>query len=166
MYPKRSKILTPKLVRTVVDAFPISTKGYHGPAHWFRVRANGLRVAQSSGADTHVVELFALFHDSQRRNEGWDPKHGRRGAALAALLRGTLFDLDDERFELLHQACCGHTSGRHGDTDDVTVMTCWDADRLDLGRVGIRPDPQRLFTAAARSEELRGWAYERSLRDW
>ena len=43
-------------------------------------------------------------------------------------------------------------------------MTCWDADRLDLGRVGIRPDPRRLFTAAARSPELLSWAYQRSLR--
>ena len=34
-------------------------------------------------------------------------------------------------------------------TDDLTVMACWDADRLDLGRVGIRVDPKRLFTTTA-----------------
>jgi uncharacterized protein len=31
-------------------------------------------------------------------------------------------------------------------SNNITVQTCWDADRLDLGRVGIKPDPKRLFT--------------------
>ena len=29
-------------------------------------------------------------------------------------------------------------------------MTCWDADRLDLGRVGIIPDSKYLFNAEAK----------------
>jgi hypothetical protein len=33
---------------------------------------------------------------------------------------------------------------------DVTIQTCWDADRLDLGRVGIRPDPARMGTEAGK----------------
>ena len=37
---------------------------------------------------------------------------------------------------------------------DVTVQTCWDADRLDLGRVGIVPRPDRLCTAHARDPVL------------
>jgi hypothetical protein len=47
---------------------------------------------------------------------------------------------------------------------DVTVQTCWDADRLDLGRVGIVPDPARLCTAAAKESAMRDWAFARSLR--
>jgi uncharacterized protein len=46
---------------------------------------------------------------------------------------------------------------------DVTVRTCWDADRLDLGRVGIRPDPHYLCTEAARDAEVLAWAYRRSV---
>jgi uncharacterized protein len=42
------------------------------------------------------------------------------------------------------------------------VQACWDADRLDLGRVGIAPAPERLCTAAAR--ERIAWANERALR--
>jgi uncharacterized protein len=42
-------------------------------------------------------------------------------------------------------------------------MTCWDADRLDLGRVGIRPDPARLCNEAARHPKLLSEAYERSV---
>jgi uncharacterized protein len=46
---------------------------------------------------------------------------------------------------------------------DVTVLTCWDADRLDLGRVGIRPDPTYLCTAAARDTDMLTWSYRRSV---
>lgn len=34
--------------------------------------------------------------------------------------------------------------------DNISVATCWDADRLDLGRVGLRPDPQRSIAQAAK----------------
>jgi uncharacterized protein len=43
-----------------------------------------------------------------------------------------------------------------------TIQACWDADRLDLGRVGTTPDPARLWTAAARDPEMFRWAGQRS----
>ena len=67
--------------------------------------------------------------------------------------------LDDARFELLFEACRLHTDGHTA--GDPTLLACWDADRLDLGRVGITPDPRRLCTDAAR--ELRGWADARAV---
>ena len=33
---------------------------------------------------------------------------------------------------------------------EPTLAVCLDADRLDLGRVGITPDPLRLSTSTAR----------------
>lgn len=51
-------------------------------------------------------------------------------------------------------------------TGDPTIATCWDADRLDLLRVGIRPDPARLVTEAARDPEVLEWAMARSGRPW
>lgn len=73
------------------------------------------------------------------------------------------FSLDRTGLELLVEACHGHT---HGDFhDDVTVQTCWDSDRLDLGRVGIVPDPGRLGTAAARRPEVIAWAYRWSIAE-
>ena len=78
-----------------------------------------------------VVQLFAVFHDSRRVNECTDYCHGQRGAELAAELRGQLFDLPDADFDLLYQACADHTDGLT--EADITVQTCWDADRLDLG---------------------------------
>ena len=60
----------------------------HGPDHWRRVERNAVILAARTGARIEVVRLFALFHDSKRINEGWDPGHGRRGAMFAAQLRG------------------------------------------------------------------------------
>lgn len=58
-----------------------------------------------------------------------------------------------------------HWSRVEGQTlGDATVLTCWDADRLDLGRVGIRPHPHRLCTEAARDPVLLEWAYQRSVK--
>jgi uncharacterized protein len=120
----------------------------HGSAHWRRVERNGLLLATRTGADLAVVQLFALFHDSCRVNDGWDPGHGARGAAYAATLHGTAYELSGERFELLRYACIWHTDGQHH--EDPTIATCWDADRLDLGRVGIIPDPAFLSTKFGR----------------
>lgn len=68
-----------------------------------------------------------------------------------------------ELFAFLHDSC------RHDDglqEAEVTVQVCWDADRLDLGRVGHVPDPGRLCTPAARDKKLIEWAYKRSTRGW
>ncbi|MBE9561765.1 MAG: hypothetical protein IMF12_02710, partial [Proteobacteria bacterium] len=44
----------------------------HGPEHWTRVERNGLYLCKQNSADTDVIKLFALFHDSMRLNDGWD----------------------------------------------------------------------------------------------
>ena len=116
----------------------------HGPDHWRRVERNACVLAARTGAIVPVVRLFALFHDSRRENEGFDPDHGRRGGEFAAEVRGLWYELSDEHFDLLHYACVWHTDGFHH--DDPTIGTCWDADRLDLGRVGSIPDPYYMST--------------------
>jgi uncharacterized protein len=35
-------------------------------------------------------------------------------------------------------------------SDDPTVGVCWDGDRLDLTRLGVRPRPELLSTVAAK----------------
>jgi uncharacterized protein len=148
------------LLDLVQNGFALRVSGIHGLAHWMRVRANGLRLAEQTGADPQVVELFAFLHDSQRLNDGRDPQHGARAAEFASTLRGTLLTLPDEEFELLRYACEYHTNGLT--EAHVTVQTCWDADRLDLGRIGIRPDPRYLCTTAAREAAMIEWAVRQS----
>jgi uncharacterized protein len=153
-------------VTTIMDEilleYALPVRGAHGVVHWARVLENGLRIAEVNGADREVVTLFALFHDSRRINESQDDRHGQRGGDFARSLRGSLIHLDDNRFELLYEACRLHTDGLK--SDDATLAACWDADRLDLGRVGITPEPKRLCTDAAR--KLLRWADKRALAEY
>lgn len=144
MESSENKIDFERLWFVVTSQFQGVDSSPHGPAHWKRVEENGLLLAQSSGADILVVRLFAVFHDSKRENEGIDPDHGRRGAAYARELRDTYFEIDDVQFDLLEVACSWHTDATHH--QNPTIGTCWDADRLDLGRVGITPDPKYMNT--------------------
>jgi uncharacterized protein len=150
----------PAVLRSILAGYALPMEGSHGVVHWARVWENGLRIAEATpGADSEVVALFALFHDSRRVNQYRDHGHGRRGGKFARTLRGSLIHLDDARFDLLLEACDLHTDGF---TDAVpTLQACWDADRLDLGRVGITPIPHLLCTDAARN--LLAWADARAV---
>lgn len=147
-----------RLWQRVASQFNNGPCSIHGPDHWRRVERNGLLLATRSAANVFVVRLFALFHDCRRENDGWDPGHGARGAEHAASLRGIEYDLSDEDFERLRYACTWHTEGRRH--DDPTIGTCWDADRLDLGRVGIIPSSRFMSTEFAREIADRGSIHE------
>jgi uncharacterized protein len=151
-------IATVPILHEILDRYTLPIRGDHGVVHWARVLENGLRLAPLTGANVEVVTLFALFHDSRRVNEHTDIGHGYRGAGYARSLRGKLVHLDDVHFELLFEACSLHTDGLT--EGDITLQTCWDADRLDLGRVGITPEPELLCTDAARG--LLDWAHGRA----
>lgn len=154
------------MLHTVIAAvraqYRLEWEGIHGLEHWERVRENGLLLAERTGARTDVLELFAYFHDACRHNDDHDPEHGPRGAELARGLAGSAFELDREGLALLIEACTGHTRG--GTVAEITIATCWDADRLDLARVGKTPRPERLCTEAARDPAVIAWACGRSLR--
>lgn len=152
----------PAVLSAILGGYSLNPWGAHGIGHWARVLANGRRLAEQTGADLEVVTLFAVLHDSRRRNEYTDSGHGRRGAALAIELSASLFLLAPARLGALTEACADHTGGK--EHADVTVRTCWDADRLDLGRVGKTPDPGRMLTEPAREPGVICWADNRARR--
>lgn len=136
------------LMEELKAGFQLDWQGLHGARHWARVMHHGLHLASRTGADLQVVRLFAVLHDSQRANEGADAAHGQRAAGFVLKQHADRrLGLDDTRADWLAQACMGHSEG--GTRANSTIATCWDADRLDLGRVGIRPDPRRLCTREA-----------------
>jgi uncharacterized protein len=155
-------MITRNLIAAILSHYSLPLGGTHGITHWARVLENGQRLAAATGARMDVVALFAVLHDSQRENEGIDPGHGARGARLAAHLRGAAFDLDDAGFALLTLACQAHTDGQT--LADVSVQTCWDADRLDLPRVAILVTDEYLCTPTARDPDLIAWARARAER--
>ncbi len=148
-----------QLLQILRQHFKLDWLGIHGVPHWARVRYHGLKLAQETGADPLVVELFALLHDSCRYDEFADTFHGERGAVFARVLHGQCFHLTELQLTLLETAISGHSHGLVH--DNSTIQTCWDADRLDLGRVGIYPDSKYLSFAAMKYTSA---AYEWSRR--
>lgn len=155
-------MITRGLIQSILGRYALPRDAIHGVSHWARVIENGRQLSQVTGANIRVVELFSVFHDSQRINEGIDDGHSRRGAELARELRGVDYELSDEEYSLLIYACELHTEG-HLD-GDITIQTCWDADRLDLARVGIVSRKERLCTERAKDPDFLKWAIERSER--
>ena len=165
-------------MKTTIDSHidkvkQFSAKGWalgvcHGVSHWERVEQNGLLLATDE-VNTTVVRLFAYLHDKWRVDNWEDLEHGKRAAENLPTLRGTLLAwLTDEEFSLLCKACELHTVCHR--TGNPTIDACFDADRLDLMRVEITPDPERMATErgafyAANLEQFHADA-NRSNRDY
>ena len=116
----------------------------HGLYHWDRVYANGQQLITEQ-VNSLVLGLFAYFHDSCRENDGADLRHGERATILVDQVRDSLlYDVSDSDIHLLKEACRLHSVIQ--ETGNPTIDACFDADRLDLGRVGIIPNPARMAT--------------------
>ncbi len=140
---------TRRLLARVRAEFRLDWHGIHGVSHWARVLYHGESLCRATGADLAVVRAFAWLHDSQRHNDWKDPGHGHRAARFARMLwREGDLPLSLDQLTLLEHACRDHSNG--GTAAPLAVQVCWDADRLDLGRVDERPDPRLLCTRAAK----------------
>jgi uncharacterized protein len=147
------------LIALIKSEFKIDWQGIHGANHWARVLHHGKNIGQIRKADLMVVELFGFLHDSCRLNDGRDPQHGERAAEFAYGIHGDFYRLQPKQLDQLCYAMKYHSGG--GTSTDVTIQTCWDSDRLDLGRVGIFPSPQYLSQEASLFIDL---AYDWSIR--
>lgn len=127
----------------------------HGPVHWETVERNVNSLADADERiDRTVARLFAILHDCKRQNESFDPDHGRRAGVFARKLfaEGKL-PITGSQLATLVYALDLHNDGiTH---EDPTIGACWDADRLDLPRVGIKTEEEFLSTEAAK-QKIRG----------
>ena len=155
-----SNINIPGLVEFLRSDFALDWRGIHGSPHWARVLNNGTILGKAEGARLDVITLFAFLHDHKRIHDSHDTEHGKLAVESAKNLRGVFFKIDDTGFDLLCEAMENHSDGVV--TGDITVKCCYDADRLDLGRVGIMPKPIYLCTETAKS--IIAECYERSIR--
>jgi uncharacterized protein len=116
----------------------------HGVEHWDRVARFGKMLYQT-GVDMDVVTAFAYLHDSERKDNCEDINHGKRASKLIDTIRASLLiELNDKQIMKLKLACELHTVKHR--TGDITIDACFDADRMDLLRVGIKPSPDRMAT--------------------
>jgi len=137
-----------KLWKDVSEKKSSAFSPIHGVTHWKRVFENGLIIAKETGANLDIVELFALFHDSCRLNDDDDHKHGKRAASWVASMKSNLPELSEDLFQFLLEAIRDHTIVKK--TDNMHIAACWDADRLDLGRVHIIPREEYMNTDIGR----------------
>lgn len=142
----------------------------HGPPHWARVHRFGLALADRIGLSPEgrvCVELFAWLHDLAREDDGPGRKHAVDGAAqIDTILPAIAPPLSPAQLETLRAAIRHHSDGMVAaraweagalecvdwprDLVIATVGCCWDADRLDLPRVGITPTDALMSTAVWR----------------
>jgi uncharacterized protein len=134
----------------IVDQSLGGSSSIHGENHWRAVAWAGVSIASATPrADFIVVFLFAVLHDAARVNDGDDPEHGVRAAAMVARLeREGLLRLTADSRRVLASACRLHADGYT--THDPTIGACWDADRIDLWRLGIPPDAAMMSTTEGR----------------
>lgn len=127
-----------------VQRWPDSLGVTHGVDHWDRVAIFG-RMLFVDGVDMEVVMAFAYLHDSERINNDIDENHGERASKLIDAIRYTeLNELNDEQISILKRACKLHNKELR--TGNLTIDVCFDADRMDLIRVGITPSSNRMAT--------------------
>ena len=133
----------------------------HGIAHWARVWRNARELCSAEGVDPLVPCLFSFLHDSCRYEEGNDIEHGPRAAEfIAGLYEKRELDIKASDLVLLCKAVEFHSCG-YTDAEPI-VQVCWDADRLDLGRVGVHPNPNYLCTQHAKKTSTIEAALKRS----
>ena len=153
--PKKRPAEFQRVLDITLPMYSLGESSVHGLSHWEKVEHNALELAQNTpGADAKVCRLFALIHDCKRVNEDSDPQHGPSAAKFAKTLwRDGVISLLRSQLDKLMYACEKHDNGLV--SNDPTIGCCWDADRLDLMRVGIHPDPELLSTAYGKSHVWR-----------
>lgn len=132
----------------------------HGFNHWHRVQKIGHYLCDRNGADKKVIDYFAYFHDISRKTEGSEFEHGQKSAQIIRKYfeeKERELELTQEQYNLLLEAVSNHDN-ENSHSDNLTVQTCWDADRLDLWRLRIVPDPDLLNTEIAKQKETIEWA--------
>jgi len=152
-------------VLAAARAGPLAESPIHGERHWSAVAALGLDLcAEVPLAEPLVVLLFAILHDCRRTHEQDDPGHGTRAAGLVAELAGEAIGLSRQRLGLLLSACRLHTSATR--IHQPTLAVCFDADRLNLWRLGIEPSSGRLSTHTAQQARWRHAGRLYAASDW
>ena len=142
-----------KILDLIKKEFKIDFYGDHGIKHWERVYKNAQILANHYRIKSEVFELFALLHDSKREDEYRDIEHGKRASIFVKqLLANNLIVLSSKDKERLVFACENHTKQDTSNPlcKDLIVQICFDSDKLDLGRVGMTPDANRMSTSYAK----------------
>ena len=162
-----SFLLTPSIILPHITPLAKHNSSLHGIAHWTRVHRYGLLLADSLGlseAEKLAIALFGWTHDLARTDDGGGNQHSLDGAKYVHVVTKTLFnDFPEDILNIISCAIRYHSDGmnaeealhelpiaNHSNWSHESVLNviscCWDADRLDLLRLGIVPDESKMST--------------------
>ncbi len=118
----------------------------HGISHLRRVAILSGRLANAVGEVVEAAVVMGFLHDCARKNDGNDLEHAHDSAVLARELTERFYPhLDVDR---ICDAIEGHAGGEV--TTDPLSACLWDADRLELKRIGRTIDLDLLSTKVAK----------------
>ncbi len=143
------------LLKALKENFSLKDSDYHNIKHWNRVYKISKFLSTHYNIKSKVFKYFALFHDIGRTDETNNYEHGDDGRNLALKYRKYI-DLNDDDFERLIYACKWHTKPLDINNKlykDKVVKICWDSDRLDLVRLNIKINKDKLFNKFSKSDE-------------
>lgn len=116
--------------------------------HAKRIINFGRYLAKQNGANMNVVILFAALHDSEKKDTN-NPEHGAMAAKkIGDFYHYLFYNLSSQEKESVKKACELHSTEIK--TGDVTIDTCIDANRLEIGRYGIEYDIEKFATEEGR----------------
>ncbi len=142
------------LLDQVCDAYALNLYGAHGIEHWESVYRNTQLLANAYSITSDVFIFFALLHDCKREDEDEDFEHGKRAAnTIKTYQEEGLIPLSPNDHARLFYACANHTKADKTDPlyQDLVVQICLDADKLDIGRVGVIPEESHFLTDVAKA---------------
>ena len=163
-----SSLFTPSKILPHITPLAKHNSAIHGVAHWTRVHRYGLLLADSlklSEKEKIAIALFGFTHDLARTDDGGGNQHSIAGAKYVQYVTDTLFsDFPNSTVDIVKVAIRYHSDGMNAEEalyelpiagssnwsrESVLNMIgcCWDADRLDLLRLGIMPNESKMSTS-------------------
>ena len=156
-----------KTINYILNNLKTDIDGIHGINHWMRVLANLVIIHDNLSIDLQVAIAFSFLHDAFRINDFDDIEHGERVEKWFKNNKkiSKKINLTERQKEVLFFACSWHSQGKtislfneikhnFNEFEINTIVSCWDADRLDLARAGILPNDRYLSTDVAKIKTI------------
>lgn len=139
-----------KIVNEIDNKFaPLCKCSYtkiHGINHLRQVAYLAGRFAYSINECEETAIIGGYLHDCARENDGNGNSHAHESALLATKIISKFYP--EINIERVYNAIFFHADGLI--TDDPFIGCIWDADRLNLVRIGIIPKVELLSTEVAK----------------
>lgn len=139
--------LIAQVEENVVPYLSFSNSNIHGIKHLRKVAYLAGRFATCLNTNIEAAVIGGYLHDCARIDDGVGNHHAHKSAVLAEKILNEIYPNYVES-KTIYNAIYSHADGLI--SDDKIIGCVWDADRLNLIRLGIIPQLDLLSTPVAR----------------